>query len=42
MALTAEQRAELEKYGVETVHLKLLQAGADPGAAVHGFLTGQH
>jgi hypothetical protein len=40
--LTAEQRAELDALSPETVRLKLLQGGADPGAAVHGFVTGTY
>lgn len=38
--LTDEQRAELESLRPETVRLKLIQAGADPGALVPGFATG--
>src|SRR5690242_10395498 len=40
MALTPEQRAELEKHGPETVRIKLLQGGADRGASIPGFDTG--
>jgi len=39
MALTPEQRAELEKHGPETVRIKLLQGGADRGASIPGFDT---
>jgi len=42
MALTPEQRAELEAHGPETVRLKLLQGGADRGAAIPGFTTGPY
>ena len=42
MALTPEQRAELEKHGPETVRIKLLQGGADRGAAIPGFTTGPY
>lgn len=42
MALTEKQRAELEALGPETVRIKLLQSGADPGASVHGFVTGPY
>jgi hypothetical protein len=42
MALTTEQRAELEKHGPETVRIKLLQGGADRGAAIPGFTTGPY
>jgi hypothetical protein len=38
--LTAEQRAELEALGPETVRAKLLQSGAGRGADVPGFKTG--
>jgi hypothetical protein len=40
--LTAEQRAELDALSPETVRLKLLLGGADPGAAVHGFVAGPY
>lgn len=40
MALTPEQRAELEANGPELVRTKLLQGGADKGASIPGFLTG--
>jgi hypothetical protein len=38
--LTAEQRAELEALGPETVRAKLIQPGAGRGAALSGFRTG--
>lgn len=42
MPLTPEQRAELEAHGPETVRIKLLQGGADRGAAIPGFTTGTY
>ena len=42
MALTTEQRAELEKHRPESVRIKLLQGGADRGAAIPGFTTGPY
>jgi hypothetical protein len=40
--LNNEQRAELEALGPETVRIKLMQGGADKGAAVPGFTTGPY
>src|SRR5262245_32879430 len=40
MALTDEQRAELETLGPETVRIKLLHGGAGKGASIPGFKTG--
>lgn len=40
--MTAEQRAELEALGPETVRIKLMQGGADKGAAIPGFSTGPY
>jgi hypothetical protein len=40
MALTDEQRAELEALGADTVRIKLIHGGTDRGAAVPGFRTG--
>jgi hypothetical protein len=42
MALTPDQGAELEAHGPETVRIKLLQGGADRGAAIPGFATGTY
>jgi hypothetical protein len=42
MALTPEQRAELEAHGPDTVRIKLLQGSADRGAAIPGFTTGPY
>jgi hypothetical protein len=42
MPLTPEQRAELEAHGPDTVRIKLLQGGADRGAAIPGFTTGPY
>jgi hypothetical protein len=38
--LTADQRAELEALGSETVRMKLLQGGPGRGAAMAGFKSG--
>jgi hypothetical protein len=38
--LTAEQRAELEALGPETVRAKLIQPGLGRGADLAGFKTG--
>ena len=40
MALTPEQRAELEANGPDLVRTKLLQGGADKGASIPGFNSG--
>jgi hypothetical protein len=40
MALTDEQRAELDALDIETIHGKLRLAGPGQGAAVAGFKTG--
>jgi hypothetical protein len=40
MALTDEQRAELEALGPETVRAKLIQGGPGHGASVAGFKSG--
>ncbi len=42
MALTDEQRAELEALGPETVRIKLSLGGADRGASIPGFKTGPY
>ncbi len=40
MALTPEQRAELERLGPETIRLKLMLGGPGRGASIPGFETG--
>jgi hypothetical protein len=40
MALTPEQRAELEKLGPDNVRIKLVAGGPGAGASVPGFRTG--
>jgi hypothetical protein len=40
MALTPEQRAELESYGPDLVRVKLLAGGPGGSAAIPGFKTG--
>jgi hypothetical protein len=40
MALTPDQRAELEALGADTVRVKLITGGPGAGASVPGFKTG--
>jgi hypothetical protein len=40
MALSPEQKSDLEALGAATVRMKLIQSGAGRGAALAGFKSG--